>query len=630
MSATLLFGAADAPASVDPAGELPMQVGPCRHDETVTCGVITVPRYWSEPEGPTINVRFRLYPAEDPSLPEQEPLVGFAGGPGSGSIGSVGSWRSFLGDLHDTHPILVMDYRGTGRSEAIDCTELQYGEGDFVDQSEACGEQLGDAAYAYGNAASSADLHAIIEGLGIEQVSLYGTSAGSLAAGSFAANYPDDVRAAILDGAYDDTFDALARDGAAALRSTWRKLCDRSSTCEDVLDSFAQFARELEDDPYTGIGYNGSGIRKRVTLTPELFATMVFDGTFSSTMPRDLPAAVDAFRAGDPDPIMRLAAELVTSNAATGGQARFYSYGYYMAVYCNDNPLAFDRNASFATRERQLQRVIDGLPERTFYPFENDVYLHHQYEYELVFGCLHWPQPRIHVPAFPAGPMPDVPMLVLNGEFDYTTPPANARAVAERFPNATYVEIANGRHVVARGDIRCAIDIARRFLVTLDVGDTSCASQMPNPRVVPEFPRKLEAAPEARIREGDRSTPEQRRAAWGATWTLGEALGRARSEGVGLRGGTYSAGSISGTPMLGITFRNTQFVRDLQVFGEATYDRSELRVEATLRIEGPGGLNGTLQISFRTGVPDAVATISGEIDGRRIRLATSAPWATRV
>jgi hypothetical protein len=82
--------------------------------------------------------------------------------------------------------------------------------------------------------------------------------------------------------------------------------------------------------------------------------------------------------------------------------------------------------------------------------------------------------------------------------------------------------------------------------------------------------------------------------------------------------------------MLGITFRNTQFVRDLQVFGEATYDRSELRVEATLRIEGPGGLNGTLQISFRTGVPDAVATISGEIDGRRIRLATSAPWATRV
>jgi hypothetical protein len=240
-----------------------------------------------------------------------------------------------------------------------------------------------------------------------------------------------------------------------------------------------------------------------------------------------------------------------------------------------------------------------------------------------VYGCLHWPAPPFPDLPLPATtPYPDVPVLVLNGDMDFTTPPADAEATAHRFPNGTFVEIKNAGHVVARS-YDCARTIFQTFIQTLQTGDTSCTSNVPPVLAVPRFAKSLRDSLAADVAPGDASTLTDRRMAWAATWTLGEALARQRSFGYGIRGGTYSAsGGV-------ITFDHTRFVKDLKVGGSATYDRTLFNVTSNLTLDGPGKQDGTLSISFQTHVPNAIATITGTIDGRTIELTTPAPWSTR-
>jgi hypothetical protein len=264
-----------------------------------------------------------------------------------------------------------------------------------------------------------------------------------------------------------------------------------------------------------------------------------------------------------------------------------------------------------------------------FAPFSKRVWLRTVVERELVRGCLDWPQPRIGPPPFPGGgARPSMPVLVLNGEFDQSTPVADAQHVATAFPNATLVEVPNTGHVSALYDFQhCASRIVRRFLSTLATGSTACATAMP-PVNVAAFPRTLGAAPEA---DGGRVGPLARRAGWVATETIGDALARwynlmYTTRGHGLRGGSYTitGGYLSHSP-LSIRFAGTRLVSDMAVSGRAVWDRRAWRVNARLRLSGAAA--GVLRVSFATDATGAVATVSGRVGQRTVHLQMPAPWA---
>ena len=74
-------------AGVAPAAAAPLER--CRDDKSARCGAIKVPVHRSEPQGPKLKVRFRVYPRTDRSRPALEPIVTAEGGPGYGSIDSA-------------------------------------------------------------------------------------------------------------------------------------------------------------------------------------------------------------------------------------------------------------------------------------------------------------------------------------------------------------------------------------------------------------------------------------------------------------------------------------------------------------------------------------------------------------
>jgi hypothetical protein len=156
--------------------------------------------------------------------------------------------------------------------------------------------------------------------------------------------------------------------------------------------------------------------------------------------------------------------------------------------------------------------------------FETRVWLRTPVEHELVPGCLDWPPPKI-------GGRPSMPVLVLNGELDQTTPVADAHHVATAFPGATLVEVPNTGHVSALYDYQhCASHIVRRFLRTLAAGSTACAAAMPTAiaAAIPSFAprltvRRRRAA--SRVRKPRNAAP---RSAVGRVWADGEPVCPAR------------------------------------------------------------------------------------------------------
>ncbi len=65
----------------------------------------------------------------------------------------------------------------------------------------------------------------------------------------------------------------------------------------------------------------------------------------------------------------------------------------------------------------------------------------------------------------PPAAYPDVPVLVLTGELDTVTTPAEARMVRAQFPDARLVVVRNSFHVTAIGDTDdCAVRILRAFV----------------------------------------------------------------------------------------------------------------------------------------------------------------------
>lgn len=612
-------------------------IEPCPNAPDDLCGTIEVPLSWDRlREGEPLSVRFRVFTRSDPTAHAHAPLVAFEGGPGYGSIGSAGSYRFLFEPLLRTRDLILMDQRGTGGSGAIDCPALQQGIGDYTKAVAACAEQLAEAVNAYGTAAAADDLAAILDALGVPEVVLYGDSYGTYIAQVFAIRHPERVESVVLDAAFDDSFDPFARDAAAALERSWATLCRRDGDCRGILGDIARVARRLDRRPLVGTGVDSSGDSHRIRVTGSDLAQLLYDATYVFTIYRDFPAALAAFEAGDPAPLLRLAAEDL-ADLGGGGDPRFYSEGAYAAIACHDYPAIWDRDATVPERRAQLDAAIDALAADAFAPFPNEIWLRFPYEDQLVRGCLRWPALEPGDDQTPSrGPHTDLPVLVLNGEFDVTTPLVNAEDAAAAWPNATFVPVANEIHVAALYDYeRCASRIVRRFVRTHDAGATSCASQTPTINVVESFPTQVADAPPAR-RSGaaDASTAMDRRIAWVAVETVADAFNRwwnvlYGGTGVGLRGGTYRLRGpyLNFERPLVVTFRGTRFVEDVAIWGKVIWRRRAAFASGTLRIEAPG-ISGTLHVAFDTDRSGDATLVRGRLGGRRIVLETDRAWTS--
>ena len=600
------------------------------------CGTLQRPLDPSGALGGSIPIYFEYYPHSDPG-PSAGTLVPAEGGPGYPSSESRAEYLALYAPLRATHDVLIMDYRGTGRSQAIDCQALQHALRLTEEAIAACGEQLGRRGLLYGSALAADDLAALLQALGIARIDLYGDSYGSYFAQVFALRHARLVRSLVLDGA-----DALEGPDlpwypnyAPATREKFNLACARDAACSalpgDSLAHIAPALARLRARPFTAQGSYGAGSTLRFTADATALATVMFTASPAFASVRELDAAARAFTDGDQLPLLRLMAETLSSvdSRDPSHSPRKFSAGLAAVVSCLDPPQIFDMRLPPPQRLVQRDQVIaarERAEPDTYAPFTFAEYRAMPLDYTFIDQCVRWP--AVAAPLIvPSHPYPDLPVLVISGELDNITPVADGVLTASHFSHAHHVIIANSFHVNALSGARsdCAAIVVRGFIETLAIGDEGCAAAVPPVRLVPRFATVVHELDAAHAQADNHAGGEALRAVNAALLSCEDVISRVvqhgAGKGVGLRGGAFTARAQGeGYQVL---LREVRWTQDLAVSGRIGWAGRTGLVRARVNLQG--AVAGSLTLSWPEGAPAPRAAARGVLNGAAVAADAPAP-----
>jgi pimeloyl-ACP methyl ester carboxylesterase len=366
------------------------------------------------------------------------PLIVLAGGPGQSATDAFVFALDLLDPVYRDRDLVIYDQRGTGRSGLLRCRELERSNLLRAGAAAAaCAARLGPRRAFYTSRDTADDIDALREQLGEQQVALYGTSYGTKVALGYALRYPARVDRLVLDSVveadgpdpfYLDTFDAVPR----ALRSLCRTRCPWTS---DPVADLAGLVDRLARGPLRGRVVDAHGRARVRRLTRVDVFSILFGGDFDPLLRAAFPASVRAALQGDPTPLLRLRRRAFKVDAEPP-PPRSLSTAVYAATTCEEVLLPWDRSTppDPAERHRQAAERAATIPDAEFEPFDRATAL----ASDTINLCERWPA-ALPAPDFGPGPLPDVPVLLLEGEDDMRTPVENAQRVAALFPRSSLV-----------------------------------------------------------------------------------------------------------------------------------------------------------------------------------------------
>jgi pimeloyl-ACP methyl ester carboxylesterase len=606
------------------------------------CGSLPRPLDPTGEVGGTIPIYFEFYPHTG-AAPAAGTLVGAEGGPGYSTTDSRVAYLTLFGPLRDSYDVLLMDYRGTGRSGAIECSELQHAPQLTERNIGACGRSLGRSAPLYSTALAADDLAAILDALDIERIGLYGDSYGTYFSQVFALRHPKRLRSLVLDGAYPlSGLDyPWYPNYAIAMRRKFNVACERSPACRAIpgssMEHIAPALRELRAHPFAAHVLYGEGQTLDFMADASALAIVMFAGSPAYASVRELDAAARAFGGGDRPPLLRLMAETlgsVDSRDPTEAPEEF-SEGLAAAVSCGDPPHIFDMHVPPSQREADRDHIIAArkasAPD-TYAPFTIDEYRRMPLDYTFIDECVSWPAmaPAAKPLTFEGVRYPQVPVLVISGELDNMTSVADGEAAAVRFPHARHIVVANSFHVNALPHARsgCAATLVRRFMSQLDAGDDRCAGAVPPVPLVPRFARHFRELDPAQALPGHEAGEEALRLVTAALLTCADVIARASEHGaergVGLRGGTFSVAKRDDGHRL--TLQEVRWTEDLATSGyiDVAETGSGGGGAADLKVQTPDA-GGELSLTWPGAPSGARVSVRGALAGKAIVAEAPAP-----
>ena len=265
---------------------------------------------------------------------------------------------------------------------------------------------------------------------------LGGVGYGAVAALAYARAHPDRVARLVLDTPVDpEALDGLdlerLRSVHAGAARDLRARAPAGPPAAIPLGDLTKLDRRLRTRPVTGTVALPNGRRARAGFggprDPRALLDLLAAGDRLPALRAGVPAAVRSAVANDPAPLLRLAARAVEPDQP----ARRTRAATRLATGLPRRVAALDRrDARRRPRHRPDRRGGGACRTPTLAPFGRGAVLGGS----LAQLCTAWPEgPQ----ALPAGPLPDVPVLVLSGREDVQAPAEAVARVAARFPRAT-------------------------------------------------------------------------------------------------------------------------------------------------------------------------------------------------
>jgi pimeloyl-ACP methyl ester carboxylesterase len=423
------------------------------------------------------------------------------------------------------------------------------------------------------------------------------------------------------------------------MRRKFDLACERADSCRAIpgssMDHIAPALEQLRARPFEAHVHNGNGRRIGFRADASALAILMYAGSPALASVRELDAAARAFVEGDRLPLLRLMGETlgsVDSRDSTGDPVKF-SAGLAAAVFCQDPPHIFDMHLPPAERIAARDRAIAERQARapgTYAPFTIEEYRRMPLDYAYIDECVRWPAmaPESSPLTFEGVRYPQVPVLVISGEFDDQTSVADGAAAAARFTHARHIVIANSFHVNAlpRARSDCAARLVRRFMSQLEAGDAACAAAVPPVPLVPRFARRVHELLPAKGLAGNEAGEQSLRAVTATLLTCADVITRAAENGVGrgvgLRGGTYAV--VEKGEGYRLTLHEVRWTTDLPVSGRIDWPGRSGTVRAVLDVQASGA-SGRLELSWPEDEINARAHARGTLNGKVVLAEAPAP-----
>jgi pimeloyl-ACP methyl ester carboxylesterase len=588
-----------------------------------TCARLSVPLDRSGAVPGRVSLFVKRIRARRSGGATRPPLLVLAGGPGQSATEAFGpDSLGILFPAYRNRDLVIFDQRGSGRSGLLRCPPLE--RANLLKAGAAagaCARRLGARRAFYTSRDSADDIDAIRRRLGAEQVALYGTSYGTKLALGYALRYPPRVERLVLDSTveadgpdpfYLDTFDAVPR----ALGSLCRRRCPWTS---DPVADLAALVERLARGRLRGRVVDRGGRTRVRSLTRLDVFSILLGGDFDPALRAAFPGAVSAALGGDATPLLRLRRRAFEVDAEPP-PPRLLSSGLYAATTCEETPLPWARTTppDPAERRRQAAERAATIPDAEFEPFDRATSL----ASDTLNLCERWPQSPL-APEFGPGPLPDVPVLLLEGEDDLRTPVEDAQRVAELFPRSSLVVAPATGHSALGSDFSGCTDRAfARFFQ-----ERTVPARCPRGRRFflpsPPPPRRLSDVPPLAGSSGLRG-----RTLAAVKLTLRDVAEDSITElifdlndpdlarGGGLRAGHYRIDAHNTLELDGVAFVPGVILNGrLEHFGER-------RQRGRLRVAGRAAARGLLRIER--------FAVSGRLGGRRVRANLSAQAAVSV
>jgi pimeloyl-ACP methyl ester carboxylesterase len=439
-------------------------------NDPVLCGTYEVYEDRQRKRGRTIKLNIVVLPATA-AHKRPDPFFPIAGGPGQAATDGAANDAVRFADIRRERDIVLVDLRGTGRSNRLGCDP-----GGVVETAEAIlAGQFKSERYAscrfelerhadlrmYTTPIAVDDLDDVRRWLGYDKINLYGGSYGANAALIYLQRHPGSVRSVALRAISSLNLFDTARNSQAALDRLFED-CAHQAECSAP---FPSIRRELDatltrlatapvkislKDPRTGAD-------QQMTVTREMFAGTIHRMLSDSSAQRVIPMTIDRAYNGDLSAVRDMAVRLA-------GIGDALSLGLNISVTCPEGIRPYERNrlASNSTKSYLGDALVRSVSKI----------------------CRSWPKGELPKSYF-RSVRSNVPVLIFSGLLDPSDPASEGDRVAASLPASRHIKMSGISHDFPR----CGLSILAQFVTAGSTNglDLSCVDQLHRqPFVVPK------------------------------------------------------------------------------------------------------------------------------------------------
>ncbi len=430
--------------------------------KNVTCGFLSVPEDRSQPKGTTLRLAVAIFKTPS-SHPASDPVLVLGGGPGNALLENTGSKYNAgnLAYLLGNRDLIVLEQRGTGYSQpSLRCLDSE----DF----RACHDRLVKPVInlnAFTTLEDATDVHDLIQTLGYQAVNLDGTSYGTRLALTVMRLFPADLRSVILDSVIPPQVNFFTNIAPAAQRAfdVLFHACATDPHCNATYPHlqavFYHLVSDLNASPITFQATPQIGKIISVHFTGNDLVLWLRQSLYFTWFIPQLPAVIFQIRQHNYTQLAQ-----IYGNSSINPTM---SAGLFYSIECGED-MAF-------TTQHDLETSAQGLPPQIRPALLN-------FDLFKFSVCQFWgvkTVPSIQKESVRSS----IPTLILQGEFDPVTPPANGMLAAQTLSKSYFFLFPGvGHGVIASHASNCPDDIMNTFLENpAEKPDANCNSTMTEP-----------------------------------------------------------------------------------------------------------------------------------------------------